>query len=223
MLGSATIKIGDLYYNLDTSAKTAEVASQDGNSTSNSSYVSGDLVIPSSIESDGVTYSVTSIGDYAFYGCSGLTSVEIPNSVTEIGESAFEDCESLAAVTIGGNVSNIGSSAFYDCTNLSTAYCYAATPPKMADSYVFSNATYSSATLYVPKGCVDVYKAAAVWSKFNKIADSGYSGVDNVIATETASEIAGYYNLQGARSDEPWDGMNIVVYSDGSHRKVMYK
>lgn len=42
-------------------------------------------------------------------------------------------------------------------------------------------------------------------------------------ATETASEIAGYYNLQGARSDEPWDGMNIVVYSDGSRRKVMYK
>ena len=53
---------------------------------------SGDLVIPEQIEYGGISYTVTSIGVLAFYGCSGLTSVTIPNSVTSIGNGAFSDC-----------------------------------------------------------------------------------------------------------------------------------
>ena len=56
---------------------------------------SGDIVIPESITYNDSKYSVTSIGDYAFYRCSSLTSVTIPNSVTSIGESAFARCSSL--------------------------------------------------------------------------------------------------------------------------------
>ncbi len=56
--------------------------------------------------------SVTSIGEYAFYGCSGLTSVTIPDSVTSIGEYAFYGCSGLTSVTIGSGVTSIGSSAF---------------------------------------------------------------------------------------------------------------
>ena len=62
--------------------------------------------------------SVTSIGDYAFSWCTGLTSITIPDSVTSIGASAFRGCTGLTSVTIGNGVKNIGESAFSDCTGL---------------------------------------------------------------------------------------------------------
>ena len=85
------VQIGDLFYNLDATNQTAVV-------TSHSGEYSGDIVIPSSVTFNSVTYSVTSIGNYAFYNCSGLTSVTIPNSVTSIGFFAFKECTGLTDI-----------------------------------------------------------------------------------------------------------------------------
>jgi hypothetical protein len=80
--------------------------------------VSGDLVIPETVYDEiGIAYSVISIGDYTFKGCSGLTSVSIPNSVTEIGSYAFYDCSGLTSVTIGNSVTNIYWHAFTRCSD----------------------------------------------------------------------------------------------------------
>ncbi|MDR1792468.1 MAG: leucine-rich repeat protein [Bacteroidales bacterium] len=65
-----------------------------------------------------LTYSVTSIGNYAFLYCFGLTSVTIGNSVTSIGSGAFRSCSGLTSVTIPNSVTSIGSSAFYNCSGL---------------------------------------------------------------------------------------------------------
>ena len=62
--------------------------------------------------------SVTSIGDWAFNGCSGLMSVTIGNSVTSIGDNAFRGCTGLTSVTIPDSVKSIGSDAFSDCSRL---------------------------------------------------------------------------------------------------------
>ena len=64
--------------------------------------------------------SVTSIGDWAFSGCTGLTSVTIPDSVTSIGERAFSGCTGLTSVTIGNSVTSISNYAFYNCTGLTS-------------------------------------------------------------------------------------------------------
>ena len=64
--------------------------------------------------------SVTCIGEAAFYGCSSLTSITIPNSVTSIGEYAFSSCSSLTSITIPNSVISIGASAFYCCYDLTS-------------------------------------------------------------------------------------------------------
>ena len=64
--------------------------------------------------------SVTSIGEYAFIGCTGLTSITIPNSVTSIGGQAFSDCTGLTSITIPNSVTSIGYAAFYSCRGLTS-------------------------------------------------------------------------------------------------------
>ena len=83
-------------------------------------YHSGDIVIPESITFENSIYSVTSIGDFAFDSCSGLTSVTIPNSVTSIGHYAFWKCSSLTSVTIPNSVTSIGWYAFERCSGLTS-------------------------------------------------------------------------------------------------------
>ena len=66
--------------------------------------------------------SCTSIGDYAFQGCSKLSSVTIPDNVTSIGTYAFFNCTALSEITLGRKLSSIGNSAFSFCSNLHTIY-----------------------------------------------------------------------------------------------------
>ena len=67
-----------------------------------------------------IAKGVTGIGDYAFYDCTGLTRITIPNSVTSIGDSAFSGCTGLTSITIPDSVTSIGYSAFSGCTGLSS-------------------------------------------------------------------------------------------------------
>ena len=78
----------------------------------------GNVEIPSLVKYKGSAYSVTSIGNTAFYGCSGLTSITIPNSVTSIGDYAFKGCSGLTSITIPNSVKSIGKDAFEDCSGV---------------------------------------------------------------------------------------------------------
>ena len=118
-----------LYYTLDNTNNTATVYGSNVNSFGNpvndrvaidNCGTFANLVIPSSVTSEGNTYTVTSIGENAFYENSDLVSVEIPESVTSIGKYAFNRCSSLASATIPNTVTTIGEGVFYYCENLAS-------------------------------------------------------------------------------------------------------
>ena len=90
------------------------------NNSINAEKYSGEVIIPSTVTYKGTTYNVTSIGDWAFFQCSSLSSITIPNSVTSIGERAFSQCSALSSITIPNSVTSIGDWVFSQCSSLSS-------------------------------------------------------------------------------------------------------
>lgn len=114
-----------------------------------------------SLTSITIPNSVTSIGDCAFCNCEYLTSVTIPDSVTSIGDEAFVACSCLTSVTIPDSVTSIGTSAFDTCNGLTSITIQATTPPTLGSgAFDYTN----DCPIYVPAESVNVYKAATNWS-----------------------------------------------------------
>ena len=110
------VEINGIWYNLVPKAKEAEVT----RNPNVSDRYTGIVEIPASVTYNDIKYSVTSIGQNAFYECSGLTSITIPNSVTSIGNDAFYECSGLTSITIPNSVTSIGENVFYYCSGLTS-------------------------------------------------------------------------------------------------------
>ena len=119
-LFASDTSVDGIYYNFDDANLTATVTYRGSYSYSYTGEYTGDVVIPATVTYGDKSYSVTSIGEDAFYECSGLTSVTIPNSVTSIGDRAFAWCSGLTSVTIPNSVTSIGYRAFYNCSSLTS-------------------------------------------------------------------------------------------------------
>ena len=90
-----------IYYNITSSSDLTVAVTYRGTSYSQySNEYTGAVNIPATVTHNGKTYSVTSIGSSAFWNCSGLTSVTIPNSVTSIGDHAFSYCSGLTSIVV---------------------------------------------------------------------------------------------------------------------------
>jgi len=183
------------------------------------------LVIPNSVTSIGgsafvwcssltsvtIGSGVTSIGDGAFEGCPGLTSVTIPNSVTSIGRGAFSGCSGLTSITIGSGVTSVGNRAF-DGVDIPTIISLIENPftikGKTSNFRTFSQNTFLNATLYVPKGTIDKYKATDGWKDFLFI-EGITNGIANIPAQAVLIQsVGGSIKVQGV--DE---GTQVNVYS----------
>ena len=122
-------KVGQLYYKItDTTNRKVAVVPENSSYPYYNNAPTGAITIPATVANGGNTYSITSIGEYAFYGCRGLTSITITNSITKIDNGAFCYCKSLTSVNLPSGVDSIGSNNFYSedkgvfegCTSLTS-------------------------------------------------------------------------------------------------------
>ena len=171
------VEIGGIWYKLTAETREAEVTFK-GDDPFQSMWYSGSITIPATVTYDGVAYSVTSIGNYAFYGCTSLTATTIPEGVTSIGEDAFWSCSSLTAITIPEGVTSIGNSAFEGCRSLTSI-----TLPEGVTSiggWAFQSCT-SLTAITIPEGVTSIgwgtfsgctRLTSIVVAKGNKVYDS---------------------------------------------------
>ncbi len=164
--------------------------------------IEGELIIPD---------SVTSIGNYAFYGCSGLTSVTIPDSVKSIGTYAFYACTSLTIVTIPDGVTSIGDYTFFDCTSL-TSVTIPDSVTRIGD-YAFYNCT-SLKELTMPV-------SAKIYN--SKYTFGGCKNIEKVTLTKGDGTVQSYgtstswYETETYYGYTPWykSGCSTVIIEDG--------
>ena len=109
------VEVDGIYYNLNQTNKTATVTFEGSSYDSYDNEYSGEVVIPENFIYDGITYSVTSLGNHCFYWCTGLTSITIPNSVTSLGWQCFSGCKGLTSITIPNSVTSLGDECFNYC------------------------------------------------------------------------------------------------------------
>lgn len=119
------VLIEELYYLLNDEDLTAQVTYNINTQPSYSNpayqnFSSKNLTVPSQVEFQNKKYAVTSIGDYAFYNCSGLLSISFPDCLTSIGEYAFYDCRGLTSISFPNSLALIGNSAFLGSENIKT-------------------------------------------------------------------------------------------------------
>ena len=197
-LTSITVEIGNTVYHsagnclIETASKTLiagcenSVIPTDGSVTSIGNYAFFECEGLSGIT---IPSSVTSIGDWAFYYCTNLKNITIPDSVTSIGKDAFRSCTSLKSITIPDSVTSIGDYTFYDCTSLKSV-----TIPNSVTSignYTFYDCT-SLTSITIPDSVTSIGKDAfrsctSLESITVGSGNSRYHSVGNCII-ETASK-----------------------------------
>ena len=167
-------QVDGIYYRTSIFTKNTAYVTHSGTSYTESVEYQGEVVIPESVTYNGKTYTIASIGGYAFAACPGLTSVTIPNTVTTINQNAFNGC-----------------------TGLKTIECKATTPPALGDNAF----TSYDATLVVPSSSESAYKSAAGWSNFKFKEESSEtpgsgenSGEDNTGGGSDSGEDSGSDN-----------------------------
>ena len=180
LLGAITSSAHDfvvdgIYYNKNENGTTVSVTYKGYDYNQYVDEYSGSVTIPASVTYSGKTYSVTTIGSMAFYGCSGLTAVEIPNSVTSIGYSAFRHCDGLTRVDI----------------NDVEAWCNITFDYYSSDDFS-SNPLYYAHHLYLNGSEVTNLIIPSTITKINDIAFASCSGLTAVSIGNGVTSIGNY-------------------------------
>lgn len=164
------------------------------------------------------------LGDCAFFGCNGLTSVTLPSSLTSIGNSAFSFCYDLKILSIPSGITSLrhlmafSEETIFGDSGLESVYVAWGTPAPAGR--FFNGVNISKCTLYVPLGTKQAYWEADVWKDFGYTKEYDVTDVNKIDNHSETKEVS-RYSLDGQRLASPTKGINIVRYSDGSIKKEM--
>ena len=198
-----SVDIGNLRYTVLAGTQNCKVEAADHKSD----FTTTEVAIPSQVTIDGNKYTVTELAEGAFllkaslvkYKTCYIKRITLPSTLTTIGNNAMKKCAYLQRIDIPDAVTSIGVDAFTSCTALDTVvigsgveylkgFCFdsddqigrvevrATTPPSLGES-CFTSSVTSGATLVVPKGCKDAYKATG-WNDFTNMVESDGGGAD---------------------------------------------
>ena len=161
---------------------------------------------------------ITSIHKYAFYGCTGLTSITIPNSVTNIENCAFYECTGLTSVTIGNSVANIGNYAFYKCTGL-TSINIPNGVTSIGDS-AFSGCT-GLTSITIPNSVTSIGNSAfggcagltsvIIGNSVTSIGNSAFSGCNKLTNVNYSGNIASWCAIDGLNNIPRNTGFKLTI------------
>ena len=173
-----------IYYNVTSHSEPYTVAVTYKSSKYSASY-SGNVNIPSSVIFSGNTYSVDSIGEYAFYNSKDLTSVTIPEPITSIGDHSFGNCSGLTSLTLPNSITSIGYCTFVNCTGLTAFYGkYASEDNRclIVDGVLATFAPSGLTSYVIPEGV----------SSIGDHAFNGCSGLTSVTIPNSVTSIDNY-------------------------------
>lgn len=166
-----------------------------------------------------VPHSVEAISQRAFYNCTKLADVKLHTGLKTINAYAFYSCKGLTKLVLPATLDSIGSSAFNTCSNITAVECRAMTPPAVYADAIFS-AFAAKATLSVPEGTTEAYKAANGWKNF--LAFNTSVGVNSMETDELIPAV--YYNLNGYKVNADRLAPGIYIKVQGAKRtKVVVK
>lgn len=168
-------EVNGIYYNILPNVYRSVEVTYEGDSYFSAKY-NGNVTIPNSVTYNGFTYSVTAIGEEAFYDCSSLTSMSIPEGVTRIGTRAFYGCSSLTSISIPEGMTRIGFNAFYGCSSLVSIII--PNSVTLIESAAFSGCT-GLASISLPSSLTKIWSSTF----------SGCSNLSSITIPNTVTEI----------------------------------